>query len=79
MMIQSPFPELKPFETPPRLPSLQNLLAAIPVNQSKNTPSPQRPRQQFPSFPMESATPSPQPARPVVGEPLPQPSPFFIG
>ena len=75
MMIQSPFPELKPFETPPRLPSLQNLLAAIPLNKSAtNDPALARTRQPFPSFPMESAAPAPKPGRKVFSKPLPKPS-----
>ena len=74
MTIQSPFPELKPFETPPRLPSLQSLLAAIPSNQPEAGQQVfAQPPQQFPSFPMESATAPRQASPPPLNDPLPSP------
>ena len=59
MMIQTPFPELKSFETPPHLPSLRNLLAAIPPHdfglaQEGPPPIPKA----MPAFPMDPETPS---------------------
>lgn len=74
MTIQSPFPELKSFETPPRLPSLGSLLAALPPNQSSgHTSTPPQLPQQFPSFPMESETAPQQPPSRVLNKPLPTP------
>lgn len=74
MTIQNPFPELKPFESPPKLPSLANLLAALP-SQGTEARSEVTPGQQvFPSFPMESEekTPTPPP-QPSIQKPLPSP------
>ncbi|MGJ8724155.1 MAG: hypothetical protein ACSHYB_06335 [Roseibacillus sp.] len=75
MTIQSPFPELKPFETPPRLPSLQSLLAALPSGQSEaGKEASARQPQHFPSFPMENATlPKHTPTK-TLNDPLPPPS-----
>lgn len=73
MMIQTPFPELKAFEEPPRLPSLANLLAALPPHQPA-TSTPVAPQQKMPSFPMKNEAPSARtkPA-PTLNKPLPTP------
>ena len=75
MTIESPFPELKPFETPPRLPSLESLLAALPSNQTQAGQKVfEQPGQQFPSFPMESQTAPKQPPAQHLSAPLPPPA-----
>ena len=51
-MIQTPFPELKTFETPPRLPSLEHLLASLPKPSypAKKETAPTS----LPTFPLET-------------------------
>lgn len=74
MTIQTPFPELKSFEHPPRLPSLESLLAAIPPHEpSVSTTRPSRSSQPFPTFPMEpEENLAPQEnSTPVLDQPLP--------
>lgn len=76
MTIQTPFPELKSFESPPRQPSLGNLLAAIPPHKPvAKTSRPSPTQQQFPAFPMEQETDffvQSSPA-PTLKQPLPTP------
>ena len=57
MMFQTPFPELKAFEKPPTLPSLGNLLAAIPPQQPSSPR--RRPIPAFEQFPPTEANPDP--------------------
>lgn len=73
MTIQSPFPELKAFETPPRLPSLGELLAALPPHETDAGTSPPPIPQKFPSFPMETTPSAQPPASPALKETLPTP------
>lgn len=71
-MIQTPFPELKPFETPPRLPSLQNLLAAIPPHTPAPKPSATvSPQKEFPSFPIQTDVPVNPPKKRKLKNPIP--------
>ena len=76
MTIQSPFPELKPFETPPKLPSLRDMLAALPPHQpEKGTPySKNKQAPSLPSFPMrnEASLPAETPPKNFAA-PLPTP------
>lgn len=52
-MVQTPFPELKAFETPPRLPDLSKLLASLPTSPPQATRR-ARATTQFSSLPVQS-------------------------
>lgn len=56
MMVQTPFPELKAFETPPRLPTLRGLMASLPTPPTQVSRS-QRVTTRFSSLPVNSPTP----------------------
>lgn len=83
MTIPTPFPELKPFDSPPRLPSLEHLLASLPQDTGPTSPIGGRPKASFPTFPMKnsSAPPSPssQKAPAVLSKPLPTAIPSTSG
>ncbi|WP_411845138.1 hypothetical protein AAFN60_14960 [Roseibacillus persicicus] len=73
MTTQSPFPELKPFETPPRLPSMESLMAALPHHDFAKQENSKTKARNFPSFPMESTKPPAPASPPTVKKPLPAP------
>lgn len=78
MTIQTPFPELKAFEKPPRISSLGELLAALPPHQSVGpTMSPAGQRTQFPSFPSKDSPNATVPAQAcnTLNKPIPTPPP----
>lgn len=56
-MVQTPFPELKAFETPPRLPALSDLLASLPAGPTQSSRR-QKATTKFSSLPVGSPPPA---------------------